>query len=549
MIKLPTTSPISLIIADDEYAIRNGLSNAVDWEKENITLLGTAENGPQASAMIESLRPDLVITDIRMPGRTGLEIIEAARKNRIPSHFIILSGYDDFSYAQQAIENGVDAYLLKPVTVENLLPKLRQICDQIRRERSSNAEGMAVYATAHIAQPALRQRFYSLLAQGEYHSLDEIKNGAGPLANDLIQCPCTAAVLRFTLPQEQDSAHFSRSEQYLFRSAIRNVTDELAGTRYRLESFYDQGNAVGLLISPPTDAEAFVRDCIHALKGISRDSNITAGLSDPVQKLLELPAACQQARELSEYHIYGTDTDIFTTRRVTEASAAVPPRPCSLSALTEYVLAGDAEGIEQELSRFFEKILYIPMPPPQYLRGMCAYLLNDVSKQAVNLLQCDPIRQVPHKKLEDCASVADLRQFLHNWLLETSATLREQRKNQMPDVIENAQKYIRSNVLSRLRVEDVAASIHLSESYFTALFKKHTGTTVRDFILQCKIEKSKELLLQQHLSIFEIADALEYSDYRSFSRAFKRFVGVSPTEYQQMLISPGDTDSPASAGD
>lgn len=544
-------SVISLLIADDEYTIRNGLSKAVDWEGENIRLLGTAENGLEASAMIESLRPDLVITDIRMPGRTGLEIIAAARETHIPTHFIILSGYDDFAYAQQAIESGVDAYLLKPVTVENLLPKLRQICGQIRKERSTDAEDRAVYAAAHMAGPALRHRFYSQLAQGEYHNAEEIRNGAGVLADDLIPCPCIAAVLRFTLPQEQDSAHFSRSEQCLFRSAIRNVTDELAGSRYRLESFYEQVNAVGLLISPPDGAEAFVRDCIRALKGISANTNITAGLSFPAQTLLELPAACQQARELSEYHIYGTDTDLFMPQRFRDSSGAVPPRDCALSALTEYVIAGDEAGIEAELARFFETILYIPMPPPAYLRGMCAYLLNDVSKQAVNLLQCDGslIRQIPHKQLEDCPSVAELRQFLKNRLLETSAALREKRGNQIPQVIEEAQRYIRNNVLSRLRVEDVAASIYLSESYFAALFKKHTGITVREFILQCKIEKAKELLLQKHLSIFEIAETLEYSDYRSFSRAFKRFVGCSPTDYQQMLMSPGEkTGTPPSGG-
>lgn len=541
---------ISLLIADDEYTIRNGLSKALDWEKENIRLLGTAENGTEALAMIETMRPDLVITDIRMPGQTGLEIIAETRKKGIRSHFIILSGYDDFAYAQQAIENGVDAYLLKPVTVENLLPKLRQVCGQIRKERSSNAEDMAVYAAAHVARPALRHQFYSQLAQGEYHNAEEIHNGAGVLADDLIQCPCIAAVLRFTLPQEQDSAHFSRSEQYLFRTAIRNVTDELAGSRYRLESFYEQINAVGLLISPPADAENFVQDCIHALKGISANTKITAGLSLPADSLLELPAACQQARDLSEYHIYGTDTDIFTPQRFRDTTGAVPPRDCSLSAMTEYVIAGDEAGIEAELTKFFQKILYIPMPPPAYLRGMCAYLLNDVSKQAVNLLQCDGslIRQIPHKQLEDCPSVAELRQFLKKRLLETSAELREKRGNQIPEVIEEAQKYIRNNVLSRLRVEDVAANIYLSESYFTALFKKYTGITVREFILQCKIEKSKELLLQKHLSILEIAESLEYSDYRSFSRAFKRFVGCSPTDYQQMLMSPEERDGTAPSG-
>lgn len=532
--------PLTLLIADDEQAIRSGLANAVDWKKNNIQVLGLAKDGNETLKMIEEYHPDLVITDIRMPGCSGLEMIEQVRKKKLDVRFIILSGYEDFSFAQQAIRNGVNSYLLKPVKVETLLEEVERIRTDIEEERRSGEQNVAIHTVAHAAEPVVRQRFYAMLAQGEYHSVAEIENGAEAFSTPLIQCPSIAATFRFTLPLESDSNQFSRDDRYLFRTALRNVAEELADGKYHLECFLDEKNEVGILLSPVDGVVDFLTKCIETMKSVSSAQIITTGLGVEAQQILDIPASCRTSEEMAEYHLYQSSIKVFEAEKFAQQESVSAPRPPATQKMAEAVAANEEKVIKDELDRFFSLIMYIPMPPPRYVRGMCIYLLNDVSKRAAMLLQCEATQSFRsfNREVERIASIDDLKNYMRDSLCLLAASLQSEKKAFVPESIELAKTYIQKNVLSRLRVEDVAAYVHLSESYFSALFKKCVGITAGDYIFQCKIEKAKLLLREKSMTVLEIAEALEYSDYRSFSRAFKRFAGHSPTEYQQLITSP-----------
>lgn len=532
--------PLTLLIADDEQAIRSGIANAIDWENNNIQVIGLAKDGNEAFEMIKEHHPDLVITDIKMPGWSGLDMIEQVRRQKIDVRFIILSGYEDFTFAQQAIRNGVNSYLLKPVKAETLLAEVKRIQADIDAERRSGEQNAAIHTVAHAAEPVVRQHFYSMLAQGEYHSVSEINKGAEAFSAPVIQCPSIAATFRFTLPSESDSNQFSKDDRYLFRTALRNVAEELAEGKYHLECFLDEKNEVGILLSPIKGAAAFLAECIETMKTISSTLIITAGLGTEAHQLLDIPASCRTAEEMSEYHLYQSTIRVFEAEKIAAQENVLAPRPPATQKMSEAVAANNEELICEELKNFFDLIMYIPMPPPRYVRGMCTYLLNDVSKRAALLLQCEAEHSFRSftREIDYIESLEELKESMQERLFAIADTLQSEKKAFVPESIELAKNYIQKNVLSRLRVEDVAAYVHLSESYFAALFKKCVGITAGEYIFQCKIEKAKELLREKNMSILEIAEALEYSDYRSFSRAFKRFAGYSPTEYQQLITSP-----------
>ena len=505
--------------------------------------MGTAKDGAEALEMIEKLRPDLVITDIQMPGFSGLEMIAKIRKRNIGCHFIILSGFDNFSYAQQAIEIGVDCYLLKPVTIEVLTQKITAVCAHIRDEYSSCEENAVLHTTAHIAEPVLRQRFYSLLAQGEYHSQQEIKHSAGNLAASLIECPYVAVVLRFTLNKQKNLTQFSRDELYLFRFAIRNIAAEIFDINHQVECFLDQGNTIGFLLCPQKNTVDFLQQWLDDLQKIAPEGYFTIGVSKQAFSLLEAPAVCRQAQEISEYHMYHAGTNIFTTEILSQTSG-VPVRVYSSSFLVELILTNSKSEIEKELDKFFDEIMYISMPPPQYIRGMCGYLIKDIAKRLSNLVEYEDCF-FDHDILNEIETVHyidDLKSSLKKHLMIVSDNIQKIKKNQIPEIIEHAQEYIHKNIFSKLEVEDVSDEVHISKSYFTTLFKKYTGITVRDYILKAKMEKAKDALVRTDLSIFEIAESLEYSDYRSFSRAFKQVVGCTPSEYRQSFVQPNGDD-------
>lgn len=129
---------LSLVVIDDEYLLRLGIPQIIDWNAMGITIIGEASNGEDGLALIKSLRPDIVLLDIQMPIMNGLSMMEAMKKEAIPSKIVVLSGYNDFEYAQIAMQNGAVDYLLKPVTQENLTSSMQRVKAMIAAEQETS---------------------------------------------------------------------------------------------------------------------------------------------------------------------------------------------------------------------------------------------------------------------------------------------------------------------------------------------------------------------------------------------------------------------------
>lgn len=530
------TEKLSLLIADDETSIRRGLCEAVEWSALGIQFVGEAQDGAEALEKIHALRPDIVITDIKMPGFSGLDLIEKARAEGFKGYFIILSGYDDFAFAQRAIHSSVTCYLLKPVNIDALLAEVKHIRKEIMEKRSSGVAREQDRFNARRGSSVMKEQFYAKLADGEFHSEDDIWREINSIGFVPIPCPCAAVVFHFSLPQKGNGSDFSASDSHLFKIAFRNVLTDLARQGRQLEFYADRGNQIGLFISPAGNLREFLTVCVEIMEKVC-PVEFSVGIGFAAESLLDVPRSCRAAEEAAEYHLYKSGTHFFDSATLAASLKAAPPQPPSTQKLAEDVVSDDIKGIHLELDGFFKKILYVPMPPPRYVRGMCFYLMGDVTKRVASMLQHgSPIpTSMWTEKMDGLESMDAVRDFMLQALLKMARDIQQNKKMPIPPVITEAQKYIREHVFSRLFVTEAAAHVHLSESYFTALFKKSTGITVQEYILTCKLEKAKELLMEGKLAVSEISDKLEYKDYRSFSRVFKRFSGCSPTEYQHKM--------------
>ena len=162
---------ITLLIADDEASIRNGLSTVVPWEQFGVIIVGTVQNGEEAYDIIKKYQPDIVITDIRMPGMSGLELIEKVKQENILTNFIILSGYDDFEYAQKAIQLGAKNYFLKPIKIDDLVTEIQHLKETILQSGHINS------FTAYLNMKSdPKEKFMKQLIKNEFHSYEQIKD-------------------------------------------------------------------------------------------------------------------------------------------------------------------------------------------------------------------------------------------------------------------------------------------------------------------------------------------------------------------------------------
>ncbi len=521
---------ITLLIAEDEASIRNGIATAIHWDEYNIEVIGLAKDGQEAIDFITKNTPDIVITDIQMPKFTGLEVIEQSRTLGLEIEFIILSGFNDFQYAQAAIQNHVGAYLLKPIRTSDLLKEITTACDKLLQRRNHDLVMEQQQFQAEKMNAFLVEKFFTDLAASKYKNETVAQSAYAKISNACISLPVVPVMFKFILPDRIDLKHFSKQDEEIFKIAIKNVVEELLS--HKVYIFYQLQNRLGLIIPMMPDLSQKLSQCMLRLEQMC-ELNIAAGLGTASHSFMSLAAACKNAQELVEYHIYGSESKLFHTALLETKSTAVPVAEINLQPLRQAVVETNVTEIQAQTANFIQTLLYIPMPPPEYLRGMCVFALHDIEHKIAECTQSSVAEFIkPHALiLQEKNQLTDIQLYLQCEFMQLAQHLQTYQKNVASNPTQQIKRYIDEHIFTKLRLEDIAAQVFLSEGYVASCFKKDTGVTLRAYILEKRMKKAKELLLLKQYSVSEIAEQLQYEDYRCFSRAFKSYYHTSPTEY------------------
>ena len=243
-------------------------------------------------------------------------------------------------------------------------------------------------------------------------------------------------------------------------------------------------------------------------------------------------AAYTDALRALSYHIYERENDVYDDTMVCHQKPSFSPSSIAYDPMITCIEHNDPDEIKRCCAQFVHSLFFTQLPPPDFIRGMCIHVLTNIRVRFLakhtELSPEEPIR--PDDVLL-CHTITELIEWLTAGFLSLSESYKRQKKSSDP-IIETAKEYIKNHISSNLKAKDVAATVNLSESYFTIYFKTKTGQNFRDYVLNARTDLAKKLLLEQRLSISEIAYATGYQDYRSFSRAFKNVTGISPSDYQ-----------------
>lgn len=517
--------PISIrvLLADDEAAIRNGLQNAIPWEQYHAQVIALASNGQEALDLISSSHPDLVVIDIKMPQIDGLEVIRRSKDAGFPCRFLILSGYDDFSLAQKAIRYGANGYFLKPLKLEEFKDELSRQCAEILSSHHSFA------ASANLNELMENSKIFFLnqLLLNEIRDGSKIDRRCRMLGLDLLNGPYRVAVCAAAISENSLLPVLEQAKALFCNSFDRQFCE-----------FWISGEKqLILLISNRfgdySENEILTRLCqtvqkLKAQTGI-RFYAAAGSLSDrPEQASASYTAAL---RALS-YHIYECPRDVYDDSMICRLK---PPAEISSIAYEPMIVCiehHNYDEIYQCCEKFVRSLFFIQMPPPDFIRGMCIHVLTNIrirflAKHSDLTLEEPPLSD----DLLQCHTTADIIRWLTRGFFSISESFIRQKESSDP-IIETAKEYIKNHISSNIKARDVAATVNLSESYFTIYFKTKTGQNFRDYVLNARTDLARKLLSEGRLSISEIAYATGYQDYRSFSRAFKNVTGISPSDYQ-----------------
>lgn len=519
---------ITLLIADDEAAIRNGLSTVVPWEEFGITIAGTAQDGIEAYELICRFRPDIVITDIRMPGMDGLEMMEKVRSDKLGTNFIILSGYDDFKYAQKAIQLGAKNYFLKPIKIDELVTEIRNQKAMILQK-----DHISSYSTYLNVKSNPKEKFLKRLLKNEFFSYEEIEEEVKALDIRLCDAPCRVMVFSIQKDEENDYG-----DEYLQIKYLIDITGKvLSETRYEF-LMISSGELLAVIHTEgedgqPVDYHYLAGKCLSHVK---RDSTtrLFVGIGKEVKHLTDCPASYKTALLSLSYLFYTGQKKIFDESVICRDMPYKSAGDVDYCDLLYDLVLNRRDQIWQFCTDFFAQLFYTPTPPPSYIKGMCIYLITDILKELnkrqeglMEFSQSEVILQI-----NQIRSFEELKAYILDFLLACGGKMSCEGKKQKNQIIQAAEYYIEAHMGEKILAKDVAKHVNLSDVYFTSYFKMKTGTNFRDYVIRSKMEYVKNLMGRlPAMPVAEVAASIGYDDYRSFYRIFKQYTGVNPSEY------------------
>lgn len=529
------TPDFTAVIADDEPSIRNGLKEAIPWKDNHLSIVGLAGDGRKTLQLITEFHPDLAIIDIRMPHLTGLDVIREAREAGEDTDFIILSGYNDFFYAKEAIRYGAKAYLLKPLDKEELLDEIRRILSE-RICHQPDAALAKDAVTVHANTNFFRQLIDSKV-------LDSGRIGQ-VLNTSRINLSDTSSYVLVLLYDQPNGT--SAEKASILTASLSLLEKQFADVRHIFWQ-YDGQKIIGIFNTSQTTSFQTAMACLEVI-GIAALPAPVIGVGDTVPGLFECSYSYNRALNALSYRLYDDSSRIFTSQLI----CTVPPR-LTLSdidylPLVQFIVKKDLEGIRRYCNEFVSSLLYVKMPPPNYVFSLCYALFNLITQEFSSFSQED---------IKESANANDLYQFrkltqIRQWLIDSFCWLSEYidavygysgkehadalGSPDLPEssdsIIRSAKEFIHEQIGNHLKIEDIAKQVHLSPSYFAIYFKNKTNVNLRDYLLAEKMDYAKQRLSEPGAVISDIAYDVGYGDYRSFSRAFKNICGMTPSDYQ-----------------
>jgi two-component system, response regulator YesN len=536
-----------VLLVDDEADVREGLVQEIQWGACGFTIEGTAENGREAMELAERLEPDVVITDISMPFQDGLQLASWLREFQPLCKIVILTGYDEFDYARQAITLSVDEYLLKPFSAESFTELLGKIKDKIDMEVAEREDVRQLKEHYRTSLPLLRESFLaSLLTRKLPRSIIEEKTRNYELS---VNGGCYLAAVMALYPASIDKEHTpSTSLRHsgdldLMLHAMLNIAKELLDPVFFVSAFTYQDSIVLLITNDESEDEAWfsqlqvtldrlLKSILHYLK-----LPVTIGVGSMVRNLSDLKLSYQDALLALDYRlILGAEKVIFIDDVERPRPEGVRLDELKEQALIRSLKLGTEEELTEAISHIFDELMGASCTIQDvqvYLLEVVTTILRSAQESGIEIEALFGAGSQLHAEIFKFSGLQEAKA----WLQEISLTIRKHiassRQHAYKDIVEKALQYTREHYAnSELSLQKLCMQLHISTGYFSAVFKREVKMTYVQYVMQLRMETAKELLRSSDLKAFEIAERVGFADPNYFSFCFKKQVGISPKEYR-----------------
>ena len=543
---------LKIFLAEDEVIVRETIKRMIPWEELGFELVGEAADGEMALPLLIRQKPDLLITDIKMPFMDGLTLAKLAKKELPELKIVILSGYDDFNYAKQAISIGVEDYLLKPITKNALIERLSEIRSRYEHEKTQKEYYEKFQREMQAYEKNSSRDFFEALVCGSMDMMEVYKK-AEKLGLDIVAEAYN--ILIFTMNSEEDFSGqkegYSEWEAESLEMLEDFFSDNTSAMLFRCNIF-----SYGVLIKGQKETiDENTRSCIDEIKKIldrkEQKRQWFVAVGESVERLSQLQKSYHSAsRAFSQRYLYGENILYYDEMELMEHRSGQADtndnaylKNVDVNALNPAILQKFlSNGLQEETENFVKDYFYAIGQEPMESLVFRNYVILNVRFSVLSFLKslgCDTEEMEPEnteeilaesgKNIESAIAYAEK-------MVSQAITIRDQNSgNKNRSILKTAVDFIESHYMEEeISLNTVANVANVSANHFSALFSQNMGQTFIEYLTSLRMNKAKELLRCTGMRSSEIAGEIGYKDAHYFSYLFKKTQGMTPSDYRKV---------------
>lgn len=531
-----------VMIVDDEIPEREILSYIINWEETDFRIAYSASNGKKALDKYSDIKPDLIITDIQMPIMDGLDLIEEIQKINTSQKFLILSCYEDFTYAQRAMKMGVTDYLIKDLITPNdlygILAKTKTDLDSINIKNSEiKKEHKLLTFLKENKDITLRKLIFNDINEDDCYNLIENLN-----------LNLNGKLFALFFIQIDNFFKYMEDEEFYTKSLkeiIKNVSEVVEELNIG-ESFYsDNGEFTAIVRLTSTTSEAdIINECYYLAQEIRRrislmhNISLTISVSSTFKKPFRIKKYFDEAFKLSKMKVFlGNDTIILNNTFVKNLNLDTDTLAKRVNAINISIEQNNIENFKLELTHLYDKDIRGFMQF-NYLNYINSSLLDLVVRTCNRYsIAYEDIFSTSYIPIE-ILSTKETVEEMSGWFIDIftkiiNINFNNSFKSKYSKKVADSIDYINKNLFNQsLSLTDIAENINVHKVYLCRIFKEETGENVTQYILKARIEKSKEIILSTSHKLYEISDKLGFNSPQQFSILFKKVTGITPNQFR-----------------
>ena len=538
---------LKTFLVEDEVVVRETIKKMIPWEEYGFSLVGEAADGEMALPLIRKTKPDLLITDIKMPFMDGLTLAKIVKKDHPDTRIVILSGYDDFNYAKQAISIGVEDYLLKPITKKAFIERLEEIRKHYENEQVQKDYYEKFRREIQAYEKNASRDFFEALISGKMN-IGEIYEYGEKLGIDIGAEAYN--IIIFTLDTEETVLGTydgpSAWENSVHEKIERYFMDQESAMLFRNTAF-----SYAVLIKGTADTiRKNTQDQIERLCEIldqgEKSGKWFLASGEPAERLSSLSHCYRTAsRTFARRYLFGghvlryeeSQEDMISGNDDIKKLGQVDVNALDPAILKKFLSSGLKEETGEFVKGYFQAIGREPMESLVFRN----YVVLNIRFSVLSFLKelnCE-LNDLEKEETEKVLSVTEKStdkaiDYCEDLISRAIEKRDENTGNQSRGILKDALKYINEHYMDEeISLNVVAGSVNVSSNHFSALFSQNMGQTFSEKLTSLRMEKARELLRCTGLRSSEIAGRVGYKDAHYFSYIFKKTQGMTPSEYRK----------------